>query len=176
MKRVQFKEYAKYSKTLLVQYYILSLFTIFGSCKPEEPYVITCLNGPVKVEYPRFTNLTLQNVGDLTGQPTNLRNLTLIIQTNADYEYYLKSGIPLPNIDFKRKTMLIVRTDERINFQLGPENSNISIDCDKNEIIRRMDALSDEPNVPEYFSHIFVIVIPKITKDKKFYFQRNILK
>jgi len=156
-----------------LSFFVILLSTGLGCTEEDTPYIITCNNGPIDVEQVPYGNYRLQNVED---RPNYLRNLKLTIQTQADFEYYfeLVEGV-YPKIDFKRKTLLFVRTDEKLAFRI---TQRAVMDCDKKLITWQMDALSMDsvPHFPEFSPIDFAILVPKISGSTHFLFQPHIIK
>ena len=141
-------------------------------CKEDEPYIITCESGPIEPELVPYGTYGLQNINETPGK---LRNLQMTIQTQADFEYYLHpAGGIYPIIDFKRKTLLLVRTDEKLAFR---GTQRVSIDCDKKLITWQVDAIHTEglPQYPELRPNQFAILVPKIDGSYDYVFQPNII-
>ena len=151
---------------------ILSLigYTFVG-CQQEEPYVITCNDGDVKWEFAPQMYASLKNVGDL---PNYIPTIKLKIQSQAEYEHYV-SGNYLPAIDFERKTLIIVRTDERLSYTA---NYFVTADCVKNELRWEIEAydLDGRPQNPEEsLLFIFAILVPKTNDNTVLIYRPKIL-
>ncbi len=147
---------------------------ISGSgCKPEEPYVITCSDGLIAWErLPPTGGFSLQNVGDASGSVP--KNLKLIIQYQLDYERYVRPVEYLANIDFERKTLIIVRTNSRLIFKEAPK---LSINC-KEKAIRWTQNASIPVNLNVELSetNLFVVLIPKVEDRTRLIYEENIVK
>lgn len=141
------------------------------NCKKQEPYVIVCHDGPVDWEHMKPTSFDLQNVGDRPGQ---IPNILLTIQSQIDYEYYFRPVRILPAIDFERKTLLLVRTDEHLAFLA---NMHVEADC-SNELLTwqvdalRPDTLAQNPDIRQL---ILTIVVPKINDKTDVIFKPKIV-
>jgi len=126
-----------------------------AGCKEEDPYIITCKDGPVEFQEPKDVGLFgFNNVKEYD------KFIKRVIQSQLDLERYINLMRVTPKINFKEKTLLagLVYSSQQANLIRQEVTSN----CTRNEITYRI-TLQYHQFLPQSGYTQFFAIIPKIS-------------
>jgi len=136
---------------------VISWFMAFmaAGCKEEDPYIITCKDGPVGFQEPKDMDLfSFMNVKE------DDKFIKRVIQSQIELERYVDLTRITPKINFKEKTFLAGRV---YSSQLANLiRQEITSNCNRNEITYRI-TLQYHQFLPESGYTQFFATIPKIS-------------
>jgi hypothetical protein len=145
---------------VLIPALILAISALISGCKEEEPYVITCMDGPVTFELLRNQLNPPERLQHLNDKDTIT---TLIIQAEEQYYNYLNRGEGLPAINFKEKTLLAGRVFSGLVAPIVKQT--VDSDCMAKTVTLTLTMKYASTPIAG-FTHYYAIV-PKISDDTK---------
>jgi hypothetical protein len=138
------------------------LFLMLVGCEEETPYIITCSDGAVPIEqFPATRAARFSFKNDIE----SLKQRKFVIQNEIEWRSYIEGNSfgGLPEVDFKRKTVILGRKYNSTNCALVKQN--IVSDCEAKELTYHV--VMKEGNAAISGTTYFYAIVPKIAEDTK---------